>query len=1466
MAFAFSPTSGANAPSINAGAELAEIDPEALGFSALGLGGTEGAKKLKLLPNPWPHDKLPPSSASLLSIASKRGLLAAGGPDGLVLASTEKVRRAFKEDAGEQDIISNFAPDVTIPLPPLRQVAFSSNEDFLLVSAESGGGLAIYNSESLLKPNPKPEREIGTEKQAVKALLPNPSTDFEQYYAVILDSGRIDVVDVTQDNQVVTLQKEGVVCAAWSVKGKAIVAGLSNGTAVQYMASGRKMATVPRPPEVPNDYIMSAVHWLNNDEFFVVHSSKKNEEEDNIYNFVKTNKDRSSFSFSRAPCEVLFSNLTAPPRNPPPRFSVFRLRNWEPVLDDMLIVAASNSSDTAVFTVSSEQITAQQETINDWVVTNPIDSRKAQLPQMVLGEEGDSLLVGEALDLSSREKVLRPVPLMPEIMDSGSPLPAYFMLTHQGILSAWWIVWNQSIEASKPYPGLINPTCDDQEASTENKSASPAEQSAPSASTAAPVPAQTSPVKPVNPFSTPAVSKFAEPSFGSPSTPAFGKPATPAFGKPATPAFGTTSMGGSTTPAFGAPSTTGGSSTPAFGAPSMGGASKPAFGAPSAMGGASKPAFGAPSAFGSSGGMGNKTSPWGSASQSPAAQPKANPFASAAADSGSGFAKFGSSNGATPFSSFGSVSGGQSSFASLGQQKSPFGGAAGGFKGLTTEPSFGSTVTVSSKEGSTLPSWGNTPAQKGGSVFGQAGSSFTSTKSSDTVDADEAQRRQRDEATPTPQSQGLFGVPSNGFKLGSTFKGDGTAKDDLPKPAAPSSASLFGGDFASTLGGSSSKPTVPATPIKEEGQEKRLQDISTTPASPPKPAKPLFGAPTPAKETATPKAPVPAPAKIPEDAPLPPDPMTWKTPKKDEDDLPPLAGSPPVEVHAPKSNEPSSEEESENDEQSEDEGDEDEEDEEDDEGEDFEVEEQADENEPSPSDAARRSRSTKPAWSLQNSVNQGPRFPAAPTPPVVKSGPPSRSGRSESPAPPLFGQANKPAVPSPFSQPPKIKAPAWGANARTQSNLRSPSPVRSASTSMLGSRREPVIPPGASSLSASIQQSKPPTPQLGVSDLEDDEDERVRELLASDVEPSRTLDRFVAHTDYNGASKTKTGHAAQIEIVYRDINSMVDTVGLNWRSLKAFVEFHERPQTYTERTRAALEEVEEQGEMGPWFDTWSLVEIKDLMDLEDQLEGELDAGRVQDVVDKLSQMARLFREKARLMTKINDIRRQIINRKDPEKLEAIRKASLPKELADQQKALRNDYAAILTQLAKAEEALMLCRSKLASAHARNGKTESVPTVEAVKNTINKLISLTEKKNSEIALLESRFRRLNPSEPSRPSSSSSRQVGTPSRRSRTLAAAESPFVTPATSRSKMSLAELNRRALTPEVDTTPSKGYGLFYTPPGSPSDPVNELLQIESAVEDNLEELKQTSRKRRGVAKGLSIALLERGVKTTKVG
>ncbi|KAL5113224.1 hypothetical protein ACEQ8H_008906 [Pleosporales sp. CAS-2024a] len=1446
------------APDIKLGDEMEEVNTEHLGFRALAQ-GAEGAKKLKVL-KPWPADRIPTPAATLLSVASKPGLLVAAGPDELILATTEKVRKSFTAcAAGEWDVIADFKADVSIPLPsPLRHVLFSTGGEFLVISAESHGALVVFDAQQLMGGNQTPERQIQTEGVAVRALAANPVEDMGHYMAVILDTGKLCLVDVANGNSN-TIKDTGVSCVTWSSKGKAVAAGLQDGTVEIYLSDASLKFSAPRPPEVGENYEVTGLVWLKNTELLVIHSPKASAQVDTTdskYHLLLCDKAWAAFEFHATMWDPFLPSMEIPTRALPPRMSMTRLQNWDPNILEMIIVTSSHTDAIGLFTSASKPLSPEHNAPGRLALTEVDDQRKAAVPRLVFGEEGDSVLVGEALDLSATEKIMRPVPALEEINQAPHPLPAYMVLTHQGILMAWWIVSDKSIEQGTQYSGLIS--CSEKGSSTPQA----AKTTGSAAATPQPKPVFGQSSTPV----TPSAFAKAQATFASPSV--------------SVPQFGATGLG-STPPFIPKPAQSG----PTFG--SSPGAFKPAapaFGAPSLIGAPKGTAFGAVS-------FGKPASPWAAPAQNaatPSAQPHA--FSAAAASNASGFAKFGQTGGTSSFPSFGSTAGGfgssndaRSGFGSFGQQQqqqqlqSGFGSFGqqqqiSAAPGLKTEPS-GSTVTLGSGTASSLASWANTPAQgnsafgaQSGSIFGAAGgfgtqkSSFnTSSFESKTSDAS-GDDRKRDEATPTPQApKGLFGE----FKLVSTFKGDGTAKDDLPKPPDHPGTSMFGNGFASALAEKSPKP--PATPATEPNKYFH-NDTSTTPASPPRQQKQLF-------QSATPRAPPPVATTCKsEEAPLPPDFLTSKAPKSADDDLPPLAGSPGVKVEAPSSSvdaSPIDDEEGES-------GFTEDEDSENNEDDDEEVEEVE---EPSPSDAWRRPQSQVRHWSLQDRISQSPRvFPPAPTPPAVKSGATSSSGRSASPAqPPLFGsskpsqatslwgqQAPKaPIVAKPFLPPPTT---------RTQESFRSPSPVRSASTSALRVRREPIVTPG-SSLSASIQQAKPPTPQPEVADLEDEEDQRLREQLARDVEPSRTLENFSAYRIYTGGkSPNKTGHAAQIEMLYKDINGMIDCLGWNARSLKSFVAYHKQPQPGHKVQRQTLEDIQAEGDNGSWFDQWALCEIDALRSLEDELERELDAGRVQDVLDKLRELVRLLNEKAKLTTRLNDVRRQIINRKDPEKTEASRKAPLSKEMAEKQKSLRNEYAQILKLVNQAEEGTFVLKSRFASYCSENGKTSDVrvPTVDAVKKTIIKMTALAEKRNSDITLLESQLRKMGLNEFNRPSSSSSRTMGTPrSSRGASMRSsmAETPFATPPTNSSKMSLSELNRCALGPDIDVTPTAkkgGYGLSYSTELSTTSG-NELARMSDRVDEKIDALKATARRRRQVAAGVKKALIERGVKTTRL-
>ena len=250
-------------------------------------------------------------------------------------------------------------------------------------------------------------------------------------------------------------------------------------------------------------------------------------------------------------------------------------------------------------------------------------------------------------------------------------------------------------------------------------------------------------------------------------------------------------------------------------------------------------------------------------------------------------------------------------------------------------------------------------------------------------------------------------------------------------------------------------------------------------------------------------------------------------------------------------------------------------------------------------------------------------------------------------------------------------------------------------------------------------------------DLSDREDERVREELETEVEGTKTLDPFLAHQDYIGAVD-KPGIPGQIEKVYRDINSMIDTLGLNARSLTAFVKGHTQLHKQSGRSREYLED-----------DDWCLIEIGDLSAVEDKLKEKLEAGQIQDVQKKLIECRDLRKGVASIRAKGGDFAKAVETRSDPAVAESARTAPLRLEQATQQHELRKQLMRFQKLLAETEENMTMLRAKLASCETSNGNGRPLkkPTVEAVTNTIKKMTSMVEKKSGDIDVLESQMRHI-----------------------------------------------------------------------------------------------------------------------------
>ncbi|KAI7085094.1 hypothetical protein KC356_g6152 [Hortaea werneckii] len=1430
------------------GGDLEDVTTEQLGFQS-----AAGEHKLRLLPSPWPADSQPPPPASLLSIASSKGLVAAAGPEILVLAQSDKLRQTLREGEAGDDKVTSFTPDATLQIPRVSQVAFSSDESCLVIAAEQGGGLAVYETNALTNGQKDPAFQVGTQGVKVRQLLPNPnpSDATAHLFGIVLETGQLLLADLktkalTNNSSGSPVFHENVACACWSRLGKQIMAGKQDGTAVQIDPQGNVKAEIPRPSTL-NELIdpraqscpLTSIYWIETNDFLTVHTPVYGQDDpndvpapdDSVYHIAqRPNPKSNEWSFNKViePTPPGFNGV----RKPAHHF-VQRLKDWPPNLDDTLFIISTLSTEVGMLTKSKSALDPEKPITGSFTTTLPDDTRRAGLPMSSEDGMSDTSPIGMALDLSVKELVKKPIPNDETLDESPVPLPALYVLNNEGMLSIWYVVYNESIRQRVAFPDLV--AAGGPRALGESKQGTPAAVAAPAATS--------------SPFGASAPSK------PTPNAPSFGTSSS--FGQPSTPGFGGAS-------ALGQKSSPWGSAAPNSGAGGSG-FGKPAFGSATPVGG------GSGSGFGSVGGLGmqNKQSVWGT----PTGQPGAGPtFGQASKPFG------GNASGASPFSAFaGPKKEGDaqkpsfSPFAAFGsqnkeQQKSGAGSLASPFSSFSndnnkdqTKPSpfatgsgFGGLAAQNEKKESAFGSggsaFGSQGAQSAGSGFSFGKPSTAPESKEETMDDDSEEKKPESSGISGSSGGGLFGAGTP-FKLESTFKGDGSAKDDLPKPQNPG-ASLFGAGFGSALGdvGGKKGEDGPSTPIKAEpGTEEgpKLSDIppagemkgSTTPASPPKQEKQDEQKPNPFGSSifATqqqkqgqeekkpfafgsilnqPKGEEPSkdgqksslfgtsslfgsqqqkPAEPAKDKPvnglqealnqkpkryagdLPPmdggpggggaQPAKDKPvdglqealnqkPKRFVGDLPPMdggpgggealkgeqeerpvAGSPPVDLGKSEQDEVPAGPADESDEDFGEEGeDEDEEqDEESEEDDDEEDEEDGDEEDKEPEISDPKALSSFEA-------RLGTKSPAVPSQQEESTTPATDKKPTSSFTPAGFPNA-------PFFPPP---------NRSTQESPRSPSPVRSFTAPQ--NRSGFMQPPPKSSFAQSAKPApspaqpariavppapkveRPPSPPKGPQtptegELLDEEDARVQEILASEPEPKKDLPDFLAHQNYVGETGT-LGVGGQIEKVFRDINSMLDTLGLNAHFLKGFVKGQEAFKKAGQRNEEDLEDES----------SWTLEEGSRLSEVVKLMEERLGEGRLEDVPETVTDLNEEMGEINRARMKIAEVRKMVKSHSDPTEIAQQLSAPLPAETQGQQVELRQGVQRVQKLLGEVEEAMTLLRADLASAASASGQagtkgSAKMPTVEAVMNTILKMTAMIEQKSGDIDVLEAEIKRL-----------------------------------------------------------------------------------------------------------------------------
>lgn len=1053
-------------------------------------------------------------------------------------------------------------------------------------------------------------------------------------------------------------------------------------------------------------------------------------------------------------------------RTPAYQFLV-RLRDFKPHLKDAIIVSSTVATDICLITRATQQL--GESTMSDGEVTNVFVSttiseevRQAAIPIAESGEETSP--IGLALDLSSTDKVESPL-LGGEVEVSDTPLPNVLALNNEGKLMSWWFIYAESIKAKVPYSGLasvqgIQPA--------QAPSAQP--QQAPAVTPAAagfgsPQAQQSQPAFGQSTFGKPA---FGQPAFGtSQSKPAFGQTSTPAFGTPSPlgankpSAFGGGGFG-TTTPAK--------PGAPAFGSPSPLGQRTPQFGQTgfAAMAGSSTPAFGQTSNLAGKG-FGSFASTGGGQSGFASAAASGGGFASLAGSS-SGFGAIAANKPAeSPFAKKSTTDSifGKSQQTTLGgaqpaESSGKFGLGSGSFVlGTTFKPELNGA-----KDHEQARIVGGGPFSLNDSL----GNLLSDTSAKESTSAEPADEKMEDEPTPQPteapqamtgQSSGLGGWKPEPAATVDSSQSSATATKppsaalsplssqsektvvpgplEAPLPPDATSRAEYGpGDTSASSSSYVSKepsedtpfaPDSAKTPAKTEPsaekEEKVAEDAPLPPDFIPKKKETPKVEDAPLPPDFIPKKKEETPKKEVEDAPLPPDflPQT-KNEKKTDKVVAEAAPLPPdflptkKEQKTPAKKEgpaavalPQQSEESDGDFA--------------DSGEDLGQEIS------SPSEQGETKASTSFKFSPESSFGGGPSAKPSAGDLFTKITFPGKQQQqqqkppSEKPSRPLFGEISRPTFPAPRTR-------------GGPGTPRSPSPVRQPARADLLSQARPskdLIEEEDNRVAEAERQRRAAEAQQLSSD---DEADRVRAELSRPISPVPTLDPFIPRQEYAGES-FKPGIPGQIERLYRDINSMLDTIGLNSRALAGYLLHEEtRSSPLSQWQDAMLRD----SPMDVLDADVSIAHIDEIDKLIQVLHGSLREQQLADVQGKIEACRQLLSEEVLpLRGQCANIRKTLDSYTDSA---AVRSAALSAEQAHLQQDLRKATATLQSQLADLESAVSLLRAKIAD-YSRGGglarQATKKPTVEAVTSTISTMMHMVEKKSVDVDMLEAQIKQL-----------------------------------------------------------------------------------------------------------------------------
>ena len=266
--------------------------------------------------------------------------------------------------------------------------------------------------------------------------------------------------------------------------------------------------------------------------------------------------------------------------------------------------------------------------------------------------------------------------------------------------------------------------------------------------------------------------------------------------------------------------------------------------------------------------------------------------------------------------------------------------------------------------------------------------------------------------------------------------------------------------------------------------------------------------------------------------------------------------------------------------------------------------------------------------------------------------------------------------------------------------------------------------------------------------LEDDEDEALRQELEKPTQPKESLDPFVAILPgkaLQGMNNKRNDVPAQIEVLYQDINSMIATLGINAKSVSAFMMYQSSQEDYQSFPGILVSDTP----LDVLNDEWLLSDIAVLKKGQHALAEQVDAagsGEASQILDQCSGL--LTKDISNLRDRIKTLIRSTQARMQQNN---SAETKLSAEQSAVQYELRKTSASVFSNLSQLEDQLGILRAKLADLAPPSRSDDDMltamqgaakrPSVEAIMSTITKMTAMAEKRSADVDFLESQLRKL-----------------------------------------------------------------------------------------------------------------------------